>query len=1124
MFIIVLSFIGESVVGRAISPTSIGGTLLLNSEPATSGIEVTLIPQDQDGDTPVSGYTDNNGQFTVDNTDPAQNYYAEISNGTSSGSVDLPQTFDMLSESPFVSAYGNREYEIPDISINLDTSTINATVLDSSNTPVDSSPVTATSTTGSSIATSDGSEIFDIQPGSIATPVTTGTDGAASLNVFSGELYTVCATAPAGGQYCNQNVGSDTSTAINLPATYSVSGTISFNSTPLPAGALITLTSSDGLYSANAFTDSSGSFNITGLPNDSYFINIDGSAETTSPGSSAYFNITSTTAYVDVNSNDTTLPVLSLSTSSLNVNVINDNNVPISDTQVSMFNTGHANILTSDGSEAFTDNESDFGAITDSSGNVTIGAFAGEIYSACASNYDTQQNFCTLDVTAGSSATINYISDYSVSGILTPGPDPSGYALTSVTSASTEEMLGNNYVDGSGSFETDNLTNGSYYLNINYDGGLILSSVSPYLDINGSDIVTNPSFDTSTLTVNVLDAYGNPVEGAGIAFFPTSNISPVYTTDGLEAFTASGTGVFSYTNTGIGSTSVAVIPNETYTICGYTARYNNTCINNVGSNSGSVTIELVQPPIITYSLSSSPNSNGWYNKPVTVTFNCSAEVLVSCSAPVTLSADGANQVVTGTATDYNGFTTSASVTLNIDQTPPVLGTPTLTINPIITGQSTTLSAPIESSLSGVVAEEFYLGVSDPGEGNGTPMNWDGTNFTATLGPDLATGTYVVNVRGEDNAGNWSNVTVTTLTVNSPPTTAPSITSPQIDHINARIPVNFTITAAGTPIPSITESGTLPPGLTFVDNGDGTATISGQASTINDGYYFLTITATNSVGSTTQTLVITVDDALSPPTLISANSATATYGSAFSFTVDTTGDPIPTINKTGALPPGLTLTNNNDGTATIAGTPSGSANGIYSFTINAHNNQGSTTQGFILTVEAPPKIVNIPNQTGIVGTPYNLSVSSSGTPYASFSSSTLPNGLNLTDNGNGTATITGSPSVGSGGSYTITVIATNAFGSNSNTFTMKIDEPPAITSASSAVATTSTVFNFQVTSIGYPAPTYSLTGTLPSGLHFNSNTGLFSGTPRTGTLGTYTFTITASNSLGSSGQNFSLTIN
>jgi putative Ig domain-containing protein len=60
--------------------------------------------------------------------------------------------------------------------------------------------------------------------------------------------------------------------------------------------------------------------------------------------------------------------------------------------------------------------------------------------------------------------------------------------------------------------------------------------------------------------------------------------------------------------------------------------------------------------------------------------------------------------------------------------------------------------------------------------------------------------------------------------------------------------------------------------------------------------------------------------------------------------------------------------------------------------------------------------------------------------------------------------------------------------------------------------------------GYPAPKYSLSGTLPTGLHFSNATGLFSGTAKTSdAAGDYPLTITATNSTGNASQNFTLTL-
>jgi len=69
---------------------------------------------------------------------------------------------------------------------------------------------------------------------------------------------------------------------------------------------------------------------------------------------------------------------------------------------------------------------------------------------------------------------------------------------------------------------------------------------------------------------------------------------------------------------------------------------------------------------------------------------------------------------------------------------------------------------------------------------------------------------------------------------------------------------FTVTATGIPVPTITLAGTLPPGVAFVDNGDGTATLSGTPGPDSVGTSRLTFTAANGLGrGATQTFTLRV---------------------------------------------------------------------------------------------------------------------------------------------------------------------------------------------------------------------------------------------------------------------------
>src|SRR5207249_1015351 len=93
--------------------------------------------------------------------------------------------------------------------------------------------------------------------------------------------------------------------------------------------------------------------------------------------------------------------------------------------------------------------------------------------------------------------------------------------------------------------------------------------------------------------------------------------------------------------------------------------------------------------------------------------------------------------------------------------------------------------------------------------------------------------------------------------------APTITSADSAAFLLGTASTFTITAAGNPTPeSITVSGTLPAGVTFHNNGKGTATLSGRPAPGTAGTYSLSITAFNGVApNDVQDFTLTVDTAI-----------------------------------------------------------------------------------------------------------------------------------------------------------------------------------------------------------------------------------------------------------------------
>ena len=80
-------------------------------------------------------------------------------------------------------------------------------------------------------------------------------------------------------------------------------------------------------------------------------------------------------------------------------------------------------------------------------------------------------------------------------------------------------------------------------------------------------------------------------------------------------------------------------------------------------------------PTIVAEADRAANSNGWYDGPVTISFECADAVsgVASCPEPVTLSDAGANQSVSGTATDRAGHSSDVTVDgINIDPVAPTI--------------------------------------------------------------------------------------------------------------------------------------------------------------------------------------------------------------------------------------------------------------------------------------------------------------------------------------------------------------------------------------------------------------------------------------------------------------------
>ncbi|HET7219900.1 MAG TPA: putative Ig domain-containing protein, partial [Vicinamibacterales bacterium] len=282
------------------------------------------------------------------------------------------------------------------------------------------------------------------------------------------------------------------------------------------------------------------------------------------------------------------------------------------------------------------------------------------------------------------------------------------------------------------------------------------------------------------------------------------------------------------------------------------------------------------------------------------------------------------------------------------------------------------------------------------------------------------GSYAITITAMNGVGSVASQSFT-LSVQQPP----AVTSAASTSFVAGSPGTFTITTTGTPAPAITQGGALPSGVNYVDNGDGTATLSGTPGAATGGTYNLTFTAANGVGApAVQNFTLTVQQA---PAVTSADNATFTVGVAGTFTVTTTGFPTPGIARVGALPAGVTFVDNLNGTGTLAGTPGAGTQGAYSLTFTASNGVGSpAAQDFTFTV-ACPAIALAPAAGALTGGTYQqaysqtfLATGGTGHTFA-LSAGAVPAGLTLAANG----TLSGTPT--NTGAFSFTVQATDASG-------------------------------------------------------------------------------------------------
>jgi len=265
-----------------------------------------------------------------------------------------------------------------------------------------------------------------------------------------------------------------------------------------------------------------------------------------------------------------------------------------------------------------------------------------------------------------------------------------------------------------------------------------------------------------------------------------------------------------------------------------------------------------------------------------------------------------------------------------------------------------------------------------------------------------------------------------------------------------------------------------------------------------------------------------------PSFTSLPSTTFTEGVAKTFDVTAAGSPLPTIGVVGSLPAGFSFVSASDtgllqlsydGTTTIGA-------GEHSVLFRATNARGAVDQDFTIKTGTALAFTSTATPTFFAGTSVSFLITTSGAPAPSIHLPTvhddflgdivlecLPCGLSLTDNGDGTATVSGTTHVGTICSISpCNITAENGIDTVTQNFQPGVVQPPLaqLASASSTTFFAGELNSFDVVTHGAETPvTISLQCDPPAWVNLNDHgngTATLFGIPPFGTDGAFSFLV------------------
>jgi hypothetical protein len=379
--------------------------------------------------------------------------------------------------------------------------------------------------------------------------------------------------------------------------------------------------------------------------------------------------------------------------------------------------------------------------------------------------------------------------------------------------------------------------------------------------------------------------------------------------------------------------------------------------------------------------------------------------------------------------------------------PPSVGpVPPLRVRP---GETATVPIPWTDP-DGPGAEPVFT-VAPPGPSKGSAGIEPGPVLTYTAGSGPC-GPDPFVVLGLDAAGNTGAVLVPT-SVDCPPILEIQPTVEVAEATVATVPV-----AAGdpdgTPV-TLDAVGTWPPFASIDDAGDGTGTLRLEPGFDDAGTVSLTVRASSDGLSTTRTIVVTVVETNQPPVAPSQQAASTPAGVPVDITVlatDPDGDPLTasvTTPPTSGTATGL-------GGLTVRYSPAPGYCGPDSLVVTVDDGRGGTgTTAITVAVTCPPTLVldpvvlTVPEGTVAAAT---VTATDANDQPIVLSTGPLPGFVEFRDEGDGTGTLTASPSFDDAGELTIEVTATSGGGSRTDTVfvvVLDVNRPPTVEPATAA---------------------------------------------------------------------------